>query len=141
MTPQLKSQVSFYRQDNIKFCYRAPCAVLPLPVVNITATPNPTAGQAYTLDCSARTEDYVISVPNLEWVNIDSSDTSITQPQQISGTVSANRSLTFNPIHTSHGHGYTCRASIDIPLANISNRSNSDTGDVRVQSKLTSICG
>ena len=114
--------------------------MLPPPVVNITATPNPTAGQAYTLECSARTEDYVITVPNLEWVSINSSDTNITQPQQINGIVSANRSLTFNPIHTSHGRGYTCRASIDIPLANINDRSNTDNEDVRVQSKLSSIC-
>ena len=108
---------------------------LPAPVVTITAPPIPIGGQSYTLDCSARTEDYIISVPSVEWVNIDNSDRNITQPPQTNGTVSANRSLTFNQIRTSHGDRYTCRASIDIPIASITDRSNTAMEDVRVQSK------
>jgi hypothetical protein len=106
-------------------------------VVTITAPPTPTGGESYTLDCSARTEDYVISVPSVEWVNIDISDRNITQPQQTNGTVtvSANRSLTFNQIRTSHGGRYTCRARVDIPLASI-NRPNTAMEDIRVQSKF-----
>ena len=111
-------------------------AVLPPPVLTITAPPTLTGGQIYTLDCSARTEDYVISVPSVEWVNTGSTDSSITQPPQTNSTVSASRSLTFNPIRTSHGDSYTCQASANIPLANISNRSNTDSQDVRVQGKL-----
>jgi hypothetical protein len=108
---------------------------LPDPVVTITAPPTPTGGESYTLDCSARTEDYVISVPSVEWVNIDISDRNITQPRQTNGTVSASRSLTFNQIRTSHGGRYTCRARVDIPLANIDDRANTAMEDIRVQSK------
>ena len=114
--------------------------MLPPPVVTITALPTLTGGQSYTLDCSARTEDYVISAPGVEWVNIGSTDSSITQPPQTNGTVSANRSLTFNPIRTSHGDSYTCQATVNIPLANVSDRNNNTSQDVRVQSKLIRIC-
>ena len=102
--------------------------------MTITAPPTPTGGQSYNADCSARTEDYVISVPSVEWVNI--ADGSITQPPQINDTVSANRSLTFNHIRTSNGGRYTCRASVNIPLANIIARSNTAMEDIRVQSKF-----
>ena len=111
-------------------------AVLPPPMVTITAPPTPTGGQSYTLDCSARTEDYVISVPSVEWINVDSTDMNITQPPQINGTVSADRTLTFNHIRTSHGGRYTCQASVNIPLANIVDRANTARDDVRVQSKF-----
>ena len=108
--------------------------MLPPPVVTITAPPTPTGGQIYNADCSARTEDYVISVPSVEWVNI--ADESITQPPQINGTISANRSLTFNRIRTSNGGPYTCQASVNIPLANIIDRSNTAMEDIIVQSKF-----
>ena len=108
-------------------------AVLPPPVVNITAPPTPAGGDSYTLDCSARTEDYVITVPSVEWVNVGMD---LTQPPQINGTVSANRSLTFNPIRTSHGTNYICQASIDIPLANITDIANTAVQNVGVLSKL-----
>ena len=104
--------------------------------MTITATQSPTAGQAYTLNCFARTEDYVISAPRLEWLNVDVTDNSITQSTQINGTISANRSLSFNPIRTSHGRNYTCRASVNIPLANITDRRNTASQRVRVLSKL-----
>ena len=102
--------------------------------MTITAPPTPTGGSSYTVDCSARIEDYVISVLSVEWVNI--TDRSITQPPQINGTVSANRSLTFNRIRTSNGGPYTCRASVNIPLANIIDRSNTAMEDIRAQSKF-----
>ncbi len=111
-------------------------AELPVPVVTITAPPTPTGGDSYTLDCSARTEDYVISVPSVEWVNIDINDRNISQSRQTNGTVSASRSLSFNPIRTSHGGRYTCRGNVDIPLASITNRANTAMEDIRVQSKL-----
>ena len=111
-------------------------AVLPPPVVMISAPPTPIGGQSYTLDCSARTEDYVISVPSVEWLNIGSTDSSITQPPQTNDAVSANRLLTFNPIRTSHGDSYTCQATVNIPLANISDRINNTSQNIRVQSKL-----
>ena len=142
MTPQLVSQVSFIDQAYRMYVIppllhtQISLAVLPPPVVMITAPPTLTGGQIYTFDCSARTEDYVISVPSVEWVDIGNTDSSITQPSQTNGTVSASRLLTFNPIRTSHGDSYTCQASINISLANISNRSNTDSQDVRVQGKL-----
>ena len=101
--------------------------------MNIIAPPTPTGGESYTLDCSARTEDYVITVPSVEWVNVRMD---LTQPPQINGTVSANRLLTFNRIRTSHGTNYICRASIDIPLANITGITNTALQNVGVLSKL-----
>ena len=106
---------------------------LPPPTVTITSTPSPTAGQTHTLNCFATTEDYVVSVPALDWVSIDGDNI---ENDQINGTTLANRSLTFDPLRTSHGGCYTCQARIDIPLAGISNRSNSAAEDVRVQSEF-----
>ena len=104
--------------------------------MTIAAPPTPTGGQSYTLDCSARTENYVISVPSVEWVNVDNTDRSITQSPQTNGTVSADRSLTFNHIRSSHGDRYTCQASVNIPLANIVDRASTARENVRVQSKF-----
>ena len=105
-------------------------------MVTIAAPPTPTGGQSYTLDCSARTENYVISVPSVEWVNVDNTDRSITQSPQTNGTVSADRSLTFNHIRSSHGDRYTCQASVNIPLANIVDRASTAREVVRVQGKF-----
>ena len=45
--------------------------------------------------------------------------------------------LKFSPLRTSHGGQYTCRATINVPLINISDLSNSSSQDVIVQSKFT----
>ena len=102
--------------------------------MTITSSPSPIAGQRHTLNCFARTEDNVASVPTLKWVSIDNED--ITENDQTNSTTSANRSLTIDTLCTSHGGRYTCRARIDIPLGGIFNRSDHATEDVRVQSKL-----
>ena len=107
---------------------------LPSPTVIITATSSPTAGQRHSLTCIATTEEHLIVAPMLNWVATDGIP-DVTENEQSNGLVASSRILSFNPLHTSHGRLYTCQARIDIPSADIINRSSSITEEVQVQSK------
>ena len=102
--------------------------------MSIQAGSLPFAGQRHTLNCFASTEDYVVVVPVLNWVSIDGIS-GITEGQQIEpSNTTARRSLTFNPVRSSHAGQYTCRAQIIIPQADINLTSNAQQ-TVSVQSK------
>ena len=105
--------------------------------MTITSSPLPTAGQRHTLNCFATTEDYVVNVPVLKWLFIDSND--VIGTVQINGTISANRSLIIDPLRTSHGGHFTCRARIDVLQAGISDRSDDVSEVVIVQSKQSGL--
>ena len=110
---------------------------LPPPTVTVISDNTSTAGQMHSLTCIATTKDFVVNLPILEWIQPTMDvGADIALNEQINGTVSANRSLTFNPLKTSNGGRYTCRARIDISLVGIMNRSDSSTVDVRVKSTL-----
>ena len=121
------------------FCCLSLPVELPQPTLTIS-TPgptSPTAGQIYSITCFATTVDFIASVPKLKWLSssiTNNSQHDITVNEQVNRTVSVSRSLTFNPLKTSHGGRYTCQVRIDIPLADISDRSNNHTVDVTVQS-------
>ena len=92
----------------------------------------------HSLTCIATTKDFIVNLPILEWIQVSIDvGADIALNEQINGTVSANRSLTFNPLKTSNGGHYTCQARINIPLVGIMNRSNTSTVDIRVKSALT----
>ena len=76
----------------------------------------------------------MVVVPSLKWVSIDGIS-GVMEGVQRSAVTVANRSLTFDPIRTSHGGSYTCQAEVTIPQAGISNLSNSAQKNVSVQSK------
>ena len=105
--------------------------------MTVTAASSPTAGQRHTLDCFATTVDFIKNIPTLEWTwTLLGQNSGGTSTSQINGSTSANRLLTFDPLRTSHGGRYCCRAAIDIPEAGISNRSSSESTSVSVQSEL-----
>ena len=125
------------------FCCLSLPAELPQPTLTIS-TPgptSPTAGQTYSITCFATTVDFIASVPKLKWLSssiTNNSQHDIIVNDQVNGTVLVSRSLTFNHLKTSHGGRYTCQVRIDIPLADISDKSNNHTVDVTVQSMFTS---
>ena len=73
--------------------------------VTITDSGISTAGQMYTLTCSVD----VPGTPSIQWQDSNGSD--VTSGDGI--TVSAGV-LTFNPLLTSHGGGYTCQATAEM---------------------------
>ena len=107
---------------------------LPPPDVSIQAGPLPLAGQRHTLNCSASTEEYVVSAPIFNWVSVDGIS-GVTEGQQIdTSNTAARRLLTFNPVRSSHTGYYTCQARIVIPQAGI-NLNNTAQQNVSFQSK------
>ncbi len=109
---------------------------VPVPAFNLTTEVSgvPTAGQTYSLTCNV-TEiiDGLTGSPAVEWL---SSPVAVMDlGADVSGT-SASQRITFNPLLTSHGREYTCRATLDSPAVEGGNITATDTQTVIVESKL-----
>ena len=112
---------------------------LPVPEVAIHSTGNTTAGEMYTLSCTATVVENLVVVPNIQWEYsngsaVDGSTFSLSDMVTSGNTTTHN--LTFSPLRTSHGGKYTCRAIINIPPISISGLNSSQPYEVMVQSKL-----
>ena len=100
----------------------------------------PSAGESYTLTCTVEVVERLVVTPDVEWLDPDNNvvatggDITVGSPET-SGTTTT-LTLTFNPLLTSHGGEYTCRANITIEKISIIDLSNTDSIDVIVQSKL-----
>ena len=96
---------------------------LPPPVVFITHSGSPTAGQFYTLSCSVEVVPNLVVEPSIVWTR--------------QGDVPINNNyhprLKILPLRTSDGSYYTCTASVDIP--NVVSVSGADSTDLVVASK------
>ena len=81
--------------------------------ISITATGVPTSGEEYTLTCSVNVS---AGTPSIQWqyhngnVVATGGDITVGSPQP-SGTTTT-LTLTFNPLHTSHGGEYICRSVV-----------------------------
>ena len=91
-------------------------AALPAPVVDITPTGDSVAGSMYTLTCTVTVVENLVAEPTVEW--LDSKQYTVTSGSDItvgsvmsSGSSMSTLTLEFNPLHTSHGGQYTCRAT------------------------------
>ena len=105
-------------------------------MIDIHSSGTSTAGQAHTLTCTATVVENVIVEPTLEWLDTDRrvvGENSITVGPPVTTGTNTNLTLTFNPLHTSHGGRYTCRAWINIPA--ISSVNSSKVSDIVVQSE------
>ncbi len=110
-----------------------------MPALNLTTEVSgvPTAGQIYSLTCNV-TEivDGLTGSPAVEWlsspaVDVDRLDLGVNNPE-----TSASEKITFNPLLTSHGREYTCRAMLNSPAVEGGNITAADTQTVIVESKL-----
>ena len=98
----------------------------------------PSAGESYTLTCIVEVVEGLIVRPDVEWLDPDNNavatggDITVGSPQTSNTTTTL--TLIFNPLLTSHGGEYTCRANITIEeiLVDIT---GSDSFEVIVQSK------
>ena len=99
---------------------------------------DPTAGNTYTLVCRVSVVEGIVD-PDVVWLDsngmtVSGLDIAVGRPS-IEGSV-VTRNLTFNPLHTSHGGEYTCRASISVSSISIENLSNSSSTRITVKSML-----
>ena len=108
---------------------------LPDPVVTISGPTTGMAGEEFQLTCSVSVVEYLITEPTVQWSggSVDSGNGVTESDTTVSGVISM-RTLTFSPLHTSHGAEYTCQADINIPSISLM-RSVSESRDVMVQSK------
>ena len=86
--------------------------VLPPPVVAISPSGDSTAGQSFSLQCSAGVEAGLVVGPDLVLVAPNGSEVA----SQMSTSA---LSHTLSPLRTSDGGQYTCTATVTIPEAGI----------------------
>ena len=86
---------------------------LPDPNMTISTHTNAIAGKQLVLTCTVRVVEHLISVPSVEWSggSVGRRDGVVEGNTTRIGVVSK-KTLTFNPLHTSHGALYTCTARL-----------------------------
>ena len=85
-----------------------------------------TAGQDYSLQCSASVVDGLVVLPDLKIVFPNSTETSVMNTSSLV--------YTFSPLRTSDGGQYTCTATVNIPQAGITDLQSSAVENTTVAS-------
>ena len=109
---------------------------LPDPVVIVSANTTMTAGDELQLICTVTTVDYLVAsaVLTVQWSGGSVGESEVTESITNTNGVTSMRTLTFNPLLTSHGAQYTCTVIIDISSINVM-VTNSNSTNIMVQSK------
>ena len=109
---------------------------LPDPVVIVSGDITMTAGEELQLICTVTTVDYLVAsaVLTVQWSGGSVGESEVTESITNTNGVTSMKTLTFNPLLTSHGAQYTCTAIIDIPSINVM-MTNSNSTNIMVQSK------
>ena len=94
--------------------------------MTISFSGDSTAGQSYSLQCSASVVDGLVVLPDLKIVFPNSTE--------ISAMNTSSLVYTFSPLRTSDGGQYTCTATVNIPQAGITDRQSSTVENVTVAS-------
>lgn len=68
----------------------------------------PTAGENLTLICSVVSDTPVV----MRWIGPDGEDASQNTSALLLKMINASLSISFQPLHTSHGGNYTCISSV-----------------------------
>ena len=102
-------------------------SALPAPVVTISFSGDSTAGQGYSLQCSASVVAGLVVLPDLKIVFPNSTEISVMD--------STSLDYMFSPLRTSDGGQYTCTATVNIPQAGIMDLQNSAVETVVVVGK------
>ena len=106
---------------------------LPDPVVIVSGDITMTAGDELQLICTVTTVDYIVAsaVLTVQWSGGSVDESEVTES---TNGVTSMKTLTFNPLLTSHGAQYTCTAIINISSINNMMTSSNST-NIMVQSK------
>ena len=89
--------------------------------IDLPGTTFKLAGETLTLTCTVTVADWaesLLGAVTLEWLNSENTTLSnggnIILNDRMGSSPSFNRTLEFNPLQTSHGGQYTCKAMSDI---------------------------
>ena len=108
---------------------------LPDPVVTISGDSDGLAGDDLSLTCTVTVVEYLTVVPTVQWsggsVGLEDG---VTESDTSDDGVNSMRTLTFSPLHTSHGAEYTCQVEISISSINVV-KTGSGRESVTVQSE------
>ena len=107
-------------------------SVPPRPSLSIISTGPSTAGLAHNLTCSVMVVSGLTAGPTLVWNGHGVGQVGVKSSSEATSNA---LSLTFSPLHTSHGGFYTCTARLTIPEAGV-NVTRSNTTSVVVLSVL-----
>ena len=109
---------------------------LPDPLIIVSANTTMTAGEERQLICTVTTVDYLVAsaVVTVQWSGGSVDESEVTESITNTNGVTSIKTLTFNPLLTSHGAQYTCTAIIDISSINVM-VPNSNSTNIMVQSK------
>ena len=92
-----------------------------VPDVTITTLPSTSiAGRYFLLTCHVSVVEHLINKPSVQWSGGSvGSGNGVTESDTTHIEVRSTRTLTFSPLHTSHGAKYFCKANINIPSINL----------------------
>ena len=94
------------------------------------------AGEELQLTCTVTTIEHlaISAAVTVRWTGPGLTDTAVREDASAIDTTTTMRTLTFDPLKTSHGAQYNCLASINIPQISVV-KDNSNSTNVLVQSK------
>ena len=78
------------------------------------------------LTCTVRVVEHLISVPSVEWSGGSVGRGNGVESNTNHNGVISNKTLTFNPLHTSHGALYTCMTDIIDESINLTKNGQKD---------------
>ena len=104
----------------------------PPPVVTVDVTGDFVAGSALSLLCTATHPIPLVNPPVVSWVGVvNTIDVTVTNSSSVS---ESSITVTFDPLRTSRGGVYMCRADYDIPEADLTSNPSTASTTVTVQS-------
>ena len=107
----------------------------PPPKVTISGPKSARAGEDLVLTCTVEVIEHLISVPSVEWSGGSvGSGNDVIEGNTTHNENISEKTLTFSPLHTSHGSLYTCTANINIQSINL-NRTGIESAPIRVTCK------
>ena len=110
-----------------EYSYRSGCCLLsalPAPNVTITRSGNFSAGQSYSLQCSASVVDSLVVLLDMKIVHPNATVISVAHSSSVQ--------YMFSPLRTSDRGQYTCTATINIPQVGITDLNTSEMTNVTV---------
>ena len=113
--------------------YILPPLAPPPPVVTVDVTGDSVAGSALSLLCTATPPTPLVRPSVVSWVGVvNSDDVTVTNSSSVS---ESSITATFDPLRTSRGGVYMCRADYDIPEADLTSNPSTASTTVTIQSE------
>ena len=102
--------------------------------VTITESTSGTAGLEFSVTCTVTAVEYLLVQATVQWSGGSVGSSGVTESDTTLSGGASLKTLTFNPLRTSHGGEYTCQAKASISSINMT-WTGSEGRAVIVQSK------